>query len=122
MSDIVRKENKAEVKKPEVSKLEYIEFAPPSDVVENHTGIVVLLDVPGATTEKLSVNVEDRILKIGQEGCGAEAWAVAGRACRRRSFTISKATSPRRNRMTNKSRSPFPRAILAISAPDTLRV
>ncbi len=64
MSDIVRKENKAEVKKPEVSKLEYIEFAPPSDVVENHTGIVVLLDVPGATTEKLSVNVEDRILKI----------------------------------------------------------
>lgn len=64
MSDIVRKGNKAEVKKPEVSKLECIEFAPPSDVVENHSGIVVLLDVPGATTEKLSVNVEDRILKI----------------------------------------------------------
>jgi len=64
MSDIVKKENKPEVKKAEVSKLEYIEFAPPSDVVENHAGIVVLLDVPGATTEKLSVNVEDRILKI----------------------------------------------------------
>lgn len=59
MSDIIKNENKTEV-----SKIEYIEFAPPSDVVENHSGIVVLLDVPGATTEKLSVNVKDRILKI----------------------------------------------------------
>jgi HSP20 family protein len=59
MSDIVKKESKTQV-----SKMEHIEFAPPSDVIENHTGITVLLDVPGATTEKLSVNVEDRILKI----------------------------------------------------------
>ncbi|MFA6104566.1 MAG: Hsp20/alpha crystallin family protein [Victivallaceae bacterium] len=64
MSDIVKKENKVEVRKAEVKRMEHIEFAPPSDVVENHTGIVVLLDVPGATTDKLSVNVEDRILKI----------------------------------------------------------
>lgn len=60
MSDIVKKENKA----AEVSKIEYIEFAPPSDVVENHSGIVVLLDVPGSTMEKLTVNVKDRVLKI----------------------------------------------------------
>ncbi len=59
MSNIVKKENKTET-----SKLEYIEFAPPSDVMENHAGITVLLDVPGATTDKLTVNVEDRILKI----------------------------------------------------------
>jgi HSP20 family molecular chaperone IbpA len=59
MSDIVKKANKAEVK-----KIEYLEFAPPSDVVEDHSGIVVLLDVPGATTDRLSVNVKDRILKI----------------------------------------------------------
>lgn len=58
MSDIVKKEN------AEVKRIEQIEFAPPSDVVENHGGITVLLDMPGATTEKLAVNVEDRILKI----------------------------------------------------------
>ncbi len=62
MSDIIKKEDKAEVK-----KMEYIEFAPPSDVIENHLGITVLLDVPGATTERLSVNVEDRILKISAD-------------------------------------------------------
>lgn len=44
--------------------IEYIDYAPPSDVIENHHGIKVLLDVPGASPDKLAVDVEDRILKI----------------------------------------------------------
>jgi HSP20 family molecular chaperone IbpA len=81
MSDIVKKENKAEVK-----KMECIEFAPPSDVVENHAGIIVLLDVPGATTEKLSVNVEGRVLKIKAD---TDLMQHGKRVHYKRSFQIS---------------------------------
>ena len=43
---------------------EYIDFAPPADVIENHTGIKLVLDIPGANTEGLSVNVEEGELKL----------------------------------------------------------
>ncbi len=43
---------------------EFAVYAPPADVIENNAGIKVLLDVPGATTELLDIEVEDRVLKV----------------------------------------------------------
>ncbi len=43
---------------------EYMDFAPPADVIENHSGIRLVLDVPGANTEGLSVNIEAGELKL----------------------------------------------------------
>jgi HSP20 family protein len=56
-----------EEKREETKVMEYIDFAPPSDVIENNNGIKVVMDVPGATTESLSIDVEDRILKINAD-------------------------------------------------------
>ncbi len=43
---------------------EYVDFAPPADVIENSSGIKLILDLPGANTEGLSVNVELGELKL----------------------------------------------------------
>ena len=43
---------------------EYAIYAPPADVIENHSGIKVVLDVPGATADLLEVEVEDKVLKV----------------------------------------------------------
>jgi len=43
---------------------EYVDFAPPADVVENSAGIKLLLDVPGANNEGLSVNIQLGELKL----------------------------------------------------------
>lgn len=61
MSDIVRKNTKT----TEAEKVtEYLDYAPPCDVIESKTQIEVVLDVPGATPEQLSVHLENRLLKI----------------------------------------------------------
>jgi HSP20 family molecular chaperone IbpA len=46
---------------------EYIDFAPPADVVEDHGGIKLMLDVPGATNEGLSINVEGGELDLSAD-------------------------------------------------------
>lgn len=43
---------------------EYTDFSPPADVIENHAGIRLILDVPGAETKGLSINVEAGELKL----------------------------------------------------------
>lgn len=43
---------------------EFIDFIPPADVIENHAGIKLMLDLPGAASEGLSVNIEAGELKI----------------------------------------------------------
>ena len=46
---------------------EYIDFAPPADVIENHAEIRIVLDIPGANTEGLSINVEEGELKLAAD-------------------------------------------------------
>lgn len=46
---------------------EYMDFAPPADVIEDHGGIRLLLDVPGATAEGLSVKVEGGELDLSAD-------------------------------------------------------
>lgn len=43
---------------------EYIDFAPPADVIENHAGIRLVIDLPGANTEGLAINIEEGELKL----------------------------------------------------------
>lgn len=43
---------------------EYIDFAPPADVIENSVGIKLILDVPGASSEGLNINIETGELKV----------------------------------------------------------
>ena len=43
---------------------EYVDFSPPADVIENPAGIKLVLDVPGANTDGLSVHVEEGELKL----------------------------------------------------------
>ena len=43
---------------------EFMDFAPPADVIENHGGIKLLLDVPGANTESLNLSVEEGELRL----------------------------------------------------------
>ncbi|MCP3968003.1 MAG: Hsp20/alpha crystallin family protein [Lentisphaerae bacterium] len=50
--------------KKEAKTIEYVDFAPPADVIEDNTGIKLVLDVPGSCSECLDIDVEDRVLKI----------------------------------------------------------
>ncbi len=50
--------------KKEAKAIEYVDFAPPADVIENNTGIRLVLDVPGSCSGCLDIDVEDRVLKI----------------------------------------------------------
>jgi HSP20 family molecular chaperone IbpA len=53
---------------------EYADYAPPADILENEAGLKMYLDIPGVSADNLSVDVEDKILKIsadtGIERCG----------------------------------------------------
>ncbi|MDD5596939.1 MAG: Hsp20/alpha crystallin family protein [Victivallaceae bacterium] len=46
---------------------EYMDFAPPADVIEDHGGIRLILDVPGAAADSLSVNVESGELELSAD-------------------------------------------------------
>ncbi|MFA6714043.1 MAG: Hsp20/alpha crystallin family protein [Victivallales bacterium] len=48
---------------------EYMDFAPPADVIEDHGGIKLILDVPGAANDSLSVNVEAGELELSADTC-----------------------------------------------------
>jgi HSP20 family molecular chaperone IbpA len=65
MSDVIKKNSDPAV--PAAKVTEYLDYAPPCDVIESKTDIAVVLDVPGASSEQLSVHLENRILKIDAE-------------------------------------------------------
>ncbi len=44
--------------------MEYIDFAPPSDVIENDHVIRLAMDMPGVSNDNLSVDLDDGILKV----------------------------------------------------------
>jgi HSP20 family molecular chaperone IbpA len=43
---------------------EFVDYAPPADVIEDAAGVKLLLDVPGATSDGLSINIEAGELKL----------------------------------------------------------
>ncbi|MDD5728217.1 MAG: Hsp20/alpha crystallin family protein [Victivallales bacterium] len=49
---------------PEKHVSEFIDFVPPADVIENNSGIKLMLDMPGAGSDGLNVNIESGELRI----------------------------------------------------------
>ncbi|MDD2478438.1 MAG: Hsp20/alpha crystallin family protein [Victivallaceae bacterium] len=71
----------------ENSAVEYVTYIPPVDIYENDGVMKLLIDVPGASAEAISVHVEDQVLKIS----GDTDLVDYGRAVRyKREFPISK--------------------------------
>ncbi|MDD5697624.1 MAG: Hsp20/alpha crystallin family protein [Victivallaceae bacterium] len=48
---------------------EYLDFAPPADVIENPAGLKLVLDVPGACKDGLNINVESGELNLTADTC-----------------------------------------------------
>lgn len=43
---------------------EFVDYAPPADVIENSEGVKLILDLPGANSKGLSINIEAGELKL----------------------------------------------------------
>lgn len=47
--------------------MEYVDYAPPSDVIENGHSIRLAMDMPGASNDNLSIDLNDGILKVAAD-------------------------------------------------------
>ncbi len=43
---------------------EFVDYAPPADVIENSEGVKLVLDLPGANNDDLSIHIEAGELKL----------------------------------------------------------
>lgn len=71
----------------ENTPIEYADFRPPVDIYENDGAMKLYMDMPGVSSENISMDVEDQILTVIGDSCLTDE----GKAVRfRRRFSISK--------------------------------